>query len=49
MEFYKLSQYKSTASSQGQLDDLSFCKHAVSRSEGKLSEVRKKSGKSQGK
>ena len=30
---------------KGQLDDLSFYQHAVSRREGKLSEVRKKSGK----
>ena len=32
-----------------QLDDLSFYQNAVSRSPGKLSEIREKSGKSQGK
>ena len=47
--FDRLSQYKGSSTSRYQLDDLRFCQNATSRSQRKLSEVREKSGKSQGK
>ena len=47
--FEMLSQYKGCITSQFQLVDLRFCQNAISRSKGKLSEVREKSERSQGK
>ena len=48
-EFDRLSERKSVTTTEDQLDNLSFCHNALSRSHGKFSEVRDKSGKSQGK
>ena len=48
-ELYSLSQDKRFDTPQVHLDDLGFCQNAISGSHGKFSEVREKSGKSQGK